>query len=553
MHAFTLLTLSLVSPVSPGDDGVVVECVRVLHSFFGQAAGDQFGWVSSPIPDLDGDGILEVVITAPFHDAGGANAGRIHLVSGASGGELFHADGGRAGELLGFSARDAGDVDGDSVCDVVAGGQGSATVPGAARVYSGATGAEIVAIQLGAAGDLFGASVTGIGDVDGDGHADLAVAATRDDTAGLDAGRVYVVSGADGQTVLWTIAGERAGDLFGSSLANLGDVTGDGLPELAVGAANGGPSMRGRAYVYDVARRQLVYTVQPTMSGANFGQYFIASPGDVNGDALPDLYVSDFGDGGGRGKAYVYDGPTGALVWSRRGQAGDGFGIGRGVGDVDGDGFDDLILGSWIANDGALNAGKADIVSGLDGTILTTLTSSTAGENFGFDAHGMGDVDGDGRPDYFVTAATHPQGGAARGAAYLIAGGTPVTSIGTGVGSAGFVPRIALAGCPCVGADLVIDVVDLRAGAWGALFLGTERIDLPRFGGTLITRPDVLRRFQRSSGPVGEPGLGTASFPVKIPDDPAVAGMVLYAQALYVDLGAPRLLSFSNGLEIRVF
>ncbi len=523
-----------------------LECTRTLHVLEGEAAGDQFGWVSSPVPDVDGDGVPELLVSAPFHDSGGANAGRLYLFDGRTGIERFHVDG-ATGEQFGHSVRDAGDLDGDGIGDLIAGGPGG--VPGVARVLSGTDGSEIHELRIGLAADSFGYSVSGAGDVDLDGVPDLAIGAPREDTAGIDAGRVLVVSGADGTTVLRTFLGAAAGNTFGTSLANLGDVTGDGRAELAVGAANAGTGRRGLAYVFDLAAGTQLYSVAPDSTGAEFGQYFIAAAGEIDGDGFPDLYVGDFADNGGRGKAYLFSGPSGARIRVLAGSAGDGFGIGRPLGDLDGDGRTEMLLASWTDSGGAPSAGKAEVFAGLDGSRLRTVTSTSAGEGFGFDAHGIGDLDGDGLPELVVTAAAF---GAARGRVYVIAR-VPVATFGQGLaGSGGFVPALTFGGCPELGQLVSFDVLEGPGGAFGTLLLGTSRADLPYRGGTLYPGAPRMRFGHRLSNP-GVAGAGVLSLQLTIPPDPVLIGAAFYAQALYRDAGAPQGVALSAGVRVDLF
>ena len=121
------------------------------------------------------------------------------------------------------------------------------------------------------------------------------------------------------------------------------------------------------------------------------------------------------GEAGGGG---FYVSPDPRLVVLTGDGAG-GFGIGRIVEDLDGDGHADLLLAAWNSGAGAPNAGKAFVYSGADGSVFATLTHDVQGAQFGFDANGMNDVDGDGRDDYLITAAWDSQ---QRGAAYLIRG-----------------------------------------------------------------------------------------------------------------------------------
>jgi hypothetical protein len=139
----------------------------------------------------------------------------------------------------------------------------------------------------------------------------------------------------------------------------------------------------------------------------------------VNRDGTPDFYAADYADGTNglnAGRAAVYSGRDGSelRVWLGDGPEA-GMGPGRGAGDVDRDGIPDVIVGSYTSNDGGEQAGKAQVFSGADGSLLRSMTSTTPLENFGFDAVGLGDTNGDGLPDLLVSAANQDR-------LYLIAG-----------------------------------------------------------------------------------------------------------------------------------
>src|SRR4051794_23237546 len=153
------------------------------------------------------------------------------------------------------------------------------------------------------------------------------------------------------------------------------------------------------------ALRVGAYPLPPPAAPHAFGTFFLAVVGDLDHDHVPDVYGADYGADAGAGFAGVYSGRDGALLHSWTGAAGDGLGPGRGARDVDRDGMQEIAVGSYTNSDGAPMAGKIEIFSGRSGHRLRTITSTTEGENLGFDAVGIGDVNRDHNPDLLASAA----------------------------------------------------------------------------------------------------------------------------------------------------
>ena len=416
---FAKMVAPLLSVVFVAASHCAAQCVEpctVVHTWTGEAAGDQFGWVSNNVGDIDLDGVDDLVITAPTNDANGNNSGRFYIYSGQGGQELFRASGSGAGWRLGHDATTAGDLNNDDRPEVVAG----APFSGAGRVivysFDGnqATAMQTVFGQV--SGDQFGYRVFGGLDVDGDTVPDMVVGAPQHDSASANAGRAYVVSGAS-FSFICTIDGQAAGDLLGSGVALVGDLTNDGRSEILVGAQHAGGG-GGRAYVYsyDGLSCNLEYTLAPPAGPAlDFGLWFMNGGEDVNQDGTPDLYVNDYQVN----RAHIYSGADGTHLRTLFGDGNGQFGIGRMIGDINGDCHADMLLAAWASSSGAPAAGKAFVYSGMDGSVLETFTHDVAGAGFGFDANGMGDVNGDGMFDHLITAASDLN---SRGRAYLIAG-----------------------------------------------------------------------------------------------------------------------------------
>ncbi len=377
-----------------------VESVQVIHDWHGEAEGDQFGWIARNIGDVDGDGADDLTTSAPSNTEGGEAAGKVYVYSGRSGVLLWSATG-EAKAQLGLGIEAAGDVDADGILDVLAG------APGVDKclVYSGSDGKLLLTLEGEHPGDFFGRKVSDIGDWNGDGHDDLLIGAPRSSSRGKNTGSSYVFSGKDGER-LFTWLGEKAGARHGSSA---GGMRVDSTGFLVVGAPGAGPRGTGRTYVYNALQAEPFFVIESDSTGSSLGGMFVSVVGDVDSDGVQDIYASDWSNsalGRSTGRVYVHSGKDGSRLFALTGEAaGDGFGIGvADAGDVNSDGHNDLIIGAWQHAGSAPSGGKCYLYSGKDATLLQTYTGKVAGETFGFDATGMGDVNGDGAIDLLLTS-----------------------------------------------------------------------------------------------------------------------------------------------------
>ncbi len=335
--------------------------------------------------DLDGDGRADMVFGAPDADAVwifGADR-RGALGTGDADGALA----GMEGSALG-SALAAGDLDGDGVGDVVTGAPeaqvGELADAGVVYVFAGipAAGADPTAALSGWAADGgFGGAIA-VGDLDGDGAADLLVGAANDDTAGTGAGAAWVFHGplagqlaaadADG-----TVLGVAEGDRAGATVAHVGDVNGDGAADVMVGAPSEATTSGGAGAAYlllgGVAWPAALSESSCRLLGIEAGDgagATLAALGDVNADGRADVSIG----GTDSDRVWLAQGPfagTISLTYAEgallEAAAGDRVGAAAaGGGDLDGDGILDLVVGSPGADAGGSGAGAASILRGWE-------------------------------------------------------------------------------------------------------------------------------------------------------------------------------------------
>ena len=397
---------------------------------------DFFGWSVATLGDLDGDGVSDLAVGARSDDDGGkdqlANRGAVWVLFLNSDGivkshqKISDTEGGFTGRLddgdrFGNSVASLGDLDGDGVVDLAVGAvrdDDGGTDRGAVWVLFLNTDGTVKSHQKisdtegGFAGvlddsDRFGMSVVSLGDLDGDGVGDLAVGAWKDDDGGTDRGAVWVLFlNADGTVKSHQKISDTEGgftgqlddaDAFGVSVVSLGDVNDDGVGDLAVGAPlddDGGKDQfaeRGAVWVLFLNNNGTVKTHQKISSteggftgtlddGDSFG-WSGASLVDMNGDGVGDLAVGAPLDDDGGPKRGDDDDPNHGAVWvlflnddgtvkshnkisdTEGGFTGtldfrDNFGVSVvSLGDLDGDGFEDLAVGAFHDDDGGFDRG----------------------------------------------------------------------------------------------------------------------------------------------------------------------------------------------------
>jgi len=449
-------------------------------SFIGEGSGDKSGRSISGVGDVNGDGYDDFIIGAYLNNEGGSDdEGQTYLILGNVSGWAMDTDlsasdasyfGEGSNDFSGRSISGVGDVNGDGYDDFLIGAYGDddgGSLAGQSYLILGnATGWELDT-ELSASdasywgedsSDSAGFSVSGVGDVNGDGYDDFLIGAYNDEIAGVGSGQTYLILGKSSGWAMDTDLsnanasywGETATDQSGQSISGAGDVNGDGYDDFLIGAQNDddGGINAGKGYL--IFGKSAGWSMDTDLSDVNvsfigedagdLAGYAVSGAGDVNGDGYDDIligaYVNEEAGSSVLGKSSDWGINTNlsasdASFWGEDSDDFSGYFI-SGAGDVNGDGFDDFLIGAYGDDDGGSLAGQTYLILGkASGWAMDTDLSASAASYWGEDSNDLsgqsisdvGDVNGDGYDDFIIGAYGDEDGGADdTGQSYLIFG-----------------------------------------------------------------------------------------------------------------------------------
>jgi hypothetical protein len=413
-------------------------------------ADASFGTSVGSAGDVNGDGFDDVVVGASRYNNGQSDEGRAFAYYGSAGGPSMAPDWAAESDqhvsYFGHSVGTAGDVNGDGYADVIVGAwrySHGQIKEGMAFLYLGSEGGLSVTRNWTAESDQvnasLGNSVGTAGDVNGDGYDDVIVGARYYSNGQEFEGAAFVYHGSPGGpsiTADWTAESHQADAWFGGSVGSAGDVNGDGYDDVIVGAYNYdfGQEDEGRAFVYQGSADGLSvtpdWTAESDQRFAYFG-YSVGAAGDVNGDGYADVivgaYLFDNGQDG-EGRSFVYHGSATGLSttpdWTAESnQELAYFGASLGTaGDVNADGYDDVIVGTQQFDNDQTDEGRALLFLGSADGLSTTAGSKESDQDsasFGDSVATAGDVNGDGFDDVIVGAPGYDHGQEDEGRAFV--------------------------------------------------------------------------------------------------------------------------------------
>ena len=422
----------------------------------GNQANANFGNSVSTAGDVNGDGYSDVIVGVPSFDNGQNSEGAAFVYYGSDLGlstfSNWSAEGNQADAFFGVSVSAAGDVNGDGYSDVIVGAyliDNGESDEGAAFVFHGSASGLSLSSNWSDEGNQnearFGSSVSTAGDVNGDGYSDVIIGSYRFENGQVDEGAAFVYHGSSSGLSLtsnWSAESNQVDARFSYSVSTAGDVNGDGYSDVIVGAYlfDNGQLNEGAAFVYHGSASGLSlasnFSAESNKVSAFFG-WSVSTAGDINGDGYSDVIVGAYGFDDGQsleGSAFVYHGSASGLSltsnWNAESnQSGATFGFSVSTaGDVNGDGYSDVIIGAQLFDNGEVNEGRAFVYQGSPSGLSDTSNWNSEGNQiqsyFGYSVSTAGDVNGDGYSDVIIGAKYFTNGQIDEGAAFVFYGGS---------------------------------------------------------------------------------------------------------------------------------
>ena len=415
--------------------------------------GANMGYSVASAGDVNNDGYDDVIVGAYNYDNGQTDEGRAFVYFGSSTGlqttPSWTAESDQAYARFGYSVSSAGDVNNDGYGDVLVGAyvyDNGETDEGRVYLYLGSASGPSASPSWTAEGNqnscYFGSTVASAGDVNGDGFDDVLVAALFYSNGESMEGRVHMYLGsASGlpASPSWTAEGNQVFANFGRSTACAGDVNNDGYDDVVIGAYyyDNGEVNEGSAFLYFGSSSGL--STSPSWIGESnqkdawFG-YSVSSAGDVNNDGYDEVVVGAVGYDNpdlNEGRAYLYLGSASGLssspAWTvESDQASAYMGVVSSAGDINGDGFSDVVVGAYFYDNDTVDEGRVFLylgsASGPSATPSWTAESDQYSTMFGSSLSSAGDVDSDGASDVIVGAYSFDNGQTDEGRAYVFYG-----------------------------------------------------------------------------------------------------------------------------------
>ena len=408
---------------------------------------EEYGWTVSGRADFNGDGFGDFAVGSPFYDGISADQGRVTIHYGSASGidivaknELIGPNQNGAG--FGYAIAANGDLNGDGFADLIVSApffddaNSSQQDIGRIYVYYGSkTGLELKAKTVfsgSQAGGKFGFSLCYAGDINLDGYSDIVLGEPGFSSTIENAGKANVMFGSEyglNTNNYWSKIGPQTGSEFGASVASAGDINGDGINDIIIGApsydVNSAQDDQGRVYIHYGIPNGIADSAGWIVSGNQYKALFganVASAGDINNDGFSDVLIaSTLYDKGQTNEGIIQlflgsaKGASKQSIWTAEGDiTALEFGKSAGsIGDINNDGYGDIVVGSGLYSSQA-NAHRSRLYlgssNGLSALPVWTYKSSGIQETAGACIAPIADINGDGYPDLAVSTRSYDSG-----------------------------------------------------------------------------------------------------------------------------------------------